>query len=184
MKCPIIMRFTTDKAFFFEISVFWFEWKAWINNNILGIWSIWINIKFVWKSVVSLKFQSWNARSFNSKCCFFFSFGSHGNTKVSFEEIKYDFYQYKIALNNASRSEWLHTTFGMEQLLKKASIKPSAFQKRSVSLRSKASTSKVKSAYLSQNESRRSVRPNSGLVLLFDCPLSQWTHVQNEYCEP
>lgn len=42
----------------------------------------------------------------------------------------------------------------------------------------------VSYAYLSQNESLKSVRPNSGFVLLFDKPLSQWMHVQNEYWEP
>lgn len=41
-----------------------------------------------------------------------------------------------------------------------------------------------KLAYLSQNESLKSVRPKSGLILLFGWSLSQWMHVQNEYCDP
>lgn len=43
---------------------------------------------------------------------------------------------------------------------------------------------KLVNTYLSQNESLKSVRPNKGLVLLFGFPLSQWMHVQNEYCDP
>lgn len=95
--------------------------------------------------------------------------------KYSIEPVPLSILNFIHIILKLTKSQWSYKSFIWSHTKKKALGAFKAFMK--------SFRKKDQSSYLSQNESLKSVRPKSGLVLLFDFP-SQWIHVQNEYCDP